>query len=180
MWLKIVFFCHLVAALGPLRGGRHMSSGLCVCLTKSLCFLQRTTWNRNSAVLTLWAPAVQAAEHLHSECLPSHSTEWNFTLGETTTRRATGFPMTPLAITKKTLPHIQGCCWYLRGWWNRDFPFSFVATLSYLGLSARPCELFSKWYCNIWKLSVMFRFKNVHKCKHPPSRLQQEVTLTFM
>lgn len=72
-------------------------------------FLQRETWNRHSVVLTPLAPELQA-EHLQRDgnvCHPEqHSAEWNPTLGATITRRAKGFPMTPLA--KKRFPaHIS-------------------------------------------------------------------------
>lgn len=36
LWLKRAYFCHLVAALSTNRGGCHVSSGLCVCLTASV------------------------------------------------------------------------------------------------------------------------------------------------
>lgn len=100
-------FCHLVAALCANRGGHGLALRF-VCLSDNEPGFAHET----ETVLTPWAKAVQvtAAEHLQSEgnvCHPGqHSSEWNFTLGETTTRRVTGFPMTPLAITKKTFPHI--------------------------------------------------------------------------
>lgn len=103
---KGISFCHLVAVLSTNRN-EHQWAKVCVRVSLSVSFppSAETQAHCQSLANTLsssW-PSI-AAEHLQSEgnvCHPQrHSSEWNFTLGETTTRRATGFPMTPLAITK--------------------------------------------------------------------------------